>query len=86
MKTATVLAALAAIAAAQDVSSFNILPTPGPSSIRDVEPTATLSFSGPVETGRACGDIADVVSGSRLKLPSVNAEVGLCLKMDEAQN
>jgi hypothetical protein len=82
MKSAALFSALAALAAAQDESLSPLRPTERPSSVLNVRPTATLSFSGPVETGQACGEIADQVSRSRLDFPNVDAEVGLDLNVD----
>jgi hypothetical protein len=45
-----------------------------------------LSFSGPVATGDACGEIADQVSRSRLQYPNVDAKVGVGLNVDESKH
>ena len=88
MRAFTTFAALLSAAAAQGPSiselptlTPNVNPTRAPSSIRDVEPMATQSLAGPIQSGRACAQIADVVQKSELQLPSVQAELALaCLK------
>ncbi|OAL46894.1 peptidase S41 family protein-like protein [Pyrenochaeta sp. DS3sAY3a] len=83
MRTLTALSALIAVVTAQlDQSlSFELNPTQAPTSIRDVEPSATETISGPIPTGRACRLIADFVSDSNRDYPSVEAELAYaCLK------
>jgi hypothetical protein len=87
MKSAALLsAALAAIVAAQDESLAPLRPTEAASSVINLRPTATLSFSGPIATGDACGEIADQVSRSRLEFPNVDAKVGFGLNVDESKH
>ncbi|KAF1848095.1 peptidase S41 family protein-like protein [Cucurbitaria berberidis CBS 394.84] len=85
MKTFTALSALIAVASAQGISSRFGRTTQSldvkPTSIGDVEPTATETVSGPIQTERACAAIADSVSDTVLKLPAVDAELAYaCLK------
>ncbi|KAH6638944.1 peptidase S41 family protein [Boeremia exigua] len=85
MRSSQVLwAFLAAAATAQTQSaSFIVSTTRRFSSIGDVDvqPTATATVSGPIQTGRACAQIADAISNSRLQFPSVEAELAYaCLK------
>jgi hypothetical protein len=87
MKSAALLsAALAAIVAAQDESLAPLRPTKAASSVGDLRPTATLSFSGPVATGEACAEIADQVSRSQLQFPNVDAKVGFGLSVHESKH
>jgi hypothetical protein len=88
MRAFTTFAALLSAAAAQGLSTSglstitpNLNPTRAPSSIRDVESTATQSLAGPIQSGRACAQLADVVQKSKLQVLSVQAELALaCLK------
>lgn len=68
------LPALIAVAAAQ-AESFSFATTQVETSLGNVEPTATETLSGPIETGRACSQIAQFVDDSSLEYPSVEAEV-----------
>lgn len=55
--------------------------TPERSSIANVEPTSTISASGPIQTESACASIAESVSDSDEDYPSVDAELAFaCLK------
>lgn len=69
--------AVAATAQAQS-SSFAFTTSRRFSSIDDfdIQPTATETASGPIQTGQACAQVAEAISGSRLTYPSVEAEVG----------
>lgn len=74
--------AVAATAQAQSVS-FEFTTTRRVSSIGDVnvQPTATETVSGPIQTGRACAQVGEAISDSRLNFPSVEAELAYaCLK------
>lgn len=71
-------AALAIAVAVQAQSqSFALASSRRFSSIGDVQPTATETASGPIQTGQACADVADLVTSSRSRIISVNAEVGV---------
>ena len=74
MRSNVALPALIAAAAAQQ-QTFSFAPTEVATTADNVEPTATETFSGPIQTGKACGQIADYVSKSNLEYPSVEAEV-----------
>jgi hypothetical protein len=90
MKLFLALPPLLAAAAAQSVTqsaaaslSLELIPsqTPARSSIEDVEPSATETFSGPIQTDRACAQISSFVEDSTAIVPSVPAELALaCLK------
>ncbi|KAF2827122.1 peptidase S41 family protein-like protein [Ophiobolus disseminans] len=86
MRLLTALPPLLAVVVAQGTTpipspSIGLIPSRAPSSIRDVEPLATQSISGPVSTERACAQVASVVANSRLQYPSVSAELAItCLK------
>lgn len=79
MRTYPLFAAFFAIAASVQAQSqsFAITSTRRFSSIGDVQPTATETASGPIQTGQACAEVADLVTSSRSRFPSVNAEVGV---------
>ncbi|KAF2646765.1 peptidase S41 family protein-like protein [Massarina eburnea CBS 473.64] len=76
MRSILALPALIAVITAQ---SF---PTTRPiSSADNVQPTSTVSSSGPIETSKACGAIAKLVRRSSLQNPSIDAELAYaCLK------
>jgi hypothetical protein len=86
MRFFTALPLLLAVVAAQRTTlipspSIDLIPTRVASSIRDVEPSGTQPTSGPVQTARACAQIASIVSNTKLQLLSVQAELALaCLK------
>lgn len=78
MRTFTALSALLAVTSAQ---SLNTQPTQAPTSIGDVEPSATETVSGPIQTGSACANIAEFASDTDLEYPAVEAELAYaCLK------
>lgn len=83
MRSSQVLSTLLAFAATTQAQSqsFAFTSTRRVSSIEDinVQPTATDTVSGPIETGQACALIGEAVSGSRLQIPSVEAEVSSSL-------
>ena len=78
MRSCHLFSAVLAIAASVQAQSqsFAITSTRRFSSIGDVQPTATETASGPIQTGQACAEVADLVTSSRSRFPSVNAEVG----------
>ena len=78
MRYSQFISAVLAVAAGVQAQSqsFVLTSTRRVSSIGDVQPTATETASGPIQTGQACAEVADLVSGSRSRFPSVNAEVG----------
>ena len=80
MRTPQVLSALLAAAATAQAQSqsFMVTTTRRFSSIGDidVQPTATETVSGPIQTGEACAQVGEFISGSGLRYPSVEAEVG----------
>jgi hypothetical protein len=78
MRSCHLFSAVLAIAASVQAQSQSlaITSTPRFSSIGDVQPTATETASGPIQTGQACAEVADLVTSSRSRFPSVNAEVG----------
>lgn len=80
MKWSTVFSVLLATTAAQ--STLELIPVSSRRpSFTDVEPSATQSISGPVQTERACAQIASAVERTSLRFPSVAAELALaCLK------
>ncbi|KAF2626622.1 peptidase S41 family protein-like protein [Macroventuria anomochaeta] len=83
MRLSQVLSTLIAVAATAQAQSqpFLITTTRRFSSVGDVEPTATETVSGPIQTGQACAQIGRYISGSRLRFPSVEAELAYaCLK------
>ncbi|KAH8731735.1 peptidase S41 family protein-like protein [Phaeosphaeriaceae sp. PMI808] len=86
MRFFTVLPLLLAMVAAQRTTlnpseTIELIPTRAASSIRDIEPSNTQSVSGPIQSDRACAQIASAVGSSRLQFPSVQAELALaCLK------
>ena len=41
----------------------------------EIQPSATATSTGPIETGRACGMISEVIENSNLEYPIVTAEV-----------
>jgi hypothetical protein len=86
MKFLTALSPLLVVVAAQRTSlsatrSLDLLPTRAPSSIGDLEPSATQSLAGPVQSGRACAQLASFIENTRSQTPSVQAELAYaCLK------
>jgi hypothetical protein len=86
MRLLLALPPLLAVVATQSITpsaslSLGLIPSQTPSSIGDVEPSATESLSGPIQTDRACAQVASFVEDSRSKAPSVPAELALaCLK------
>lgn len=90
MRSLIALPALVAVAAAQaETFDFGrtVTETRLPATSADnVEPSATETGSGPINTGRACAQIASLVGRSSLEYPSVEAEVRsplfLCLFKD----
>ncbi|USP73001.1 hypothetical protein yc1106_00275 [Curvularia clavata] len=92
MKSLAAFAVLTAVVTAQtstfdfgNTESFVLEPTeePTPTSIQniEVEPSPVEPISGPIETDRACGQIAEAISDSRSDLPAVDADLAFaCLK------
>lgn len=92
MRAFTTLAALATVVTAQtrtfnfgNTESLILEPTeePTPTSIQniEVEPSTVTPISGPIETNKACGQIAEAISDSFADLPAVEAELAIaCLK------
>ncbi|KAF5854385.1 hypothetical protein GGP41_007181 [Bipolaris sorokiniana] len=92
MKPFTALSLLATVVSAQTSSfafdnteSLILEPTevPTPTSIGniEVEPTTIEPISGPIETSKACGQIADAISDNSAELPVVEAALAIaCLK------
>ncbi|KAJ8109054.1 hypothetical protein OPT61_g7736 [Boeremia exigua] len=85
MRPSQVLSALLVVAATAQAQSlsFVVTATRRFSSIEDIDiqPTATETAVGAIETGRACAQVADTMSNSRLQFPSVEAELAYaCLK------
>jgi hypothetical protein len=82
MRCLLALPALIAVAIAQSQKSSLATATKNPAtSIENVEPTATETISGPIQTGRACAEVSRLIQQSRLVTPSVEAEaVYACLK------
>ena len=79
MRSSYILTALVAVVATVQAQSqsFLVTTTRRYSSIddSDIQPTATETVSGPIQTGQACSQVADFVLRSRLRFPSVEAEV-----------
>jgi hypothetical protein len=74
MRSLIALPALLALATAQ--FTFEPIETEEPlTSIIDLEPTATETGGGPVNTGEACAQISEIVSDSSSEYPNVAAEV-----------
>jgi hypothetical protein len=86
MRLFLTLSPLLAVVAAQITTtsaslSLELIPSRAPSSIEDVEPSVTQSLSEPIQTNRACAQVASSVEDSRSRAPSVPAELALaCLK------
>ncbi|XPT03714.1 hypothetical protein M3J09_012800 [Ascochyta lentis] len=81
MRSPRFLFALLAVASTVQAQSFVVSSTRRFSSVGDVEPTATETVSGPIQTGQACAQVAELISDSRLEFPSVEAELAYaCLK------
>jgi hypothetical protein len=74
-----VLPALAALVSAQLESfSFGPIQTEEPAtSLDNIEPTATPTQTGPINTASACADISDLVEESDAQYPIVAAEVSI---------
>lgn len=77
MRPSQVLSVFVVVAATTQAQSFVVTPTRRFSSVGDIEPTATETVSGPIQTGQACAEIGELISNSRLRFPSVGAEVGV---------
>jgi hypothetical protein len=69
-----VLPALISVVAAQ-AETFSFATTRVSTTDDNVQPTATETISGPIETSRACGQVAEFVRQSEFESPSVEAEV-----------
>ncbi|UPX19781.1 uncharacterized protein EKO05_0010032 [Ascochyta rabiei] len=81
MRSTQVLLALIAVASTAQGQSFIATTSNRFSSIGDVEPTATETVSGPIQTEQACAQVGELISDSRLEFPSVEAELAYaCLK------
>lgn len=82
MKSSIAFYGLISIAAAQRSSlAVDIDRTSSRISLGNVEPTATQTVSGPIQTGSACARIAELVTKSDSQVPSVQAELAYaCLK------
>ena len=89
MRSPQILSVLLAVAATTQAQSFVVTTTRRFSSVGDIEPTVTETVSGPIQTRQACAEIGELVSDSRLRFPSVGAEVGVeeyCLINIEFEN
>jgi hypothetical protein len=75
MRKSQIFSAAAAIAATAQAQSFSVPVSRGFSSVGDVQPTVTETVSGPIQTGQACSQVAELILDSRLQYPSVEAEV-----------
>jgi hypothetical protein len=80
MRSSHILSTLLAVAATAQAQSESFLVTSvrRTSSIEDVDiqPTATATASGPIQTGKACVQAAEIIYSSRVRYPSIEAEVG----------
>jgi hypothetical protein len=80
MRSSHILSTLLAVVATAQAQSASFLVTSirRTSSIEDidVQPTATETASGPIQTGQACAQAAEIISESRAQYPSIEAEVG----------
>ncbi|KAF2685082.1 hypothetical protein K458DRAFT_387974 [Lentithecium fluviatile CBS 122367] len=80
MRSIIALPALIAVAAAQ-AESFTFATTKATTTEDNVQPTATETVSGPIETSKACGQVAQLVRRSRQDFPSIEADLAFaCLK------
>ncbi|PSN74739.1 hypothetical protein BS50DRAFT_22919 [Corynespora cassiicola Philippines] len=80
MRSLFAISALVAAVAAQS-ESFGFSSTRAATTDIEVEPTQTETVSGPINTARACSQIAEYVDRSDLEFPSVEAELAYaCLQ------
>ncbi|KAF3009674.1 hypothetical protein E8E13_008237 [Curvularia kusanoi] len=86
MRTSQFLSTLlAVVATTQAQSEFSLVTSLRlrTSSVEDidVQPTATETASGPIQTGQACAQAAGIITNSRARFPSIEAELAYaCLK------
>jgi len=87
MRLFSALPLLSAVVAAQETRtlpsiSIGLNPTRAPSSIQNIEPSITQSLSEPIQTDRACAQIASFVRRNpRSQYPVIPAELAItCLK------